>query len=295
MGTVTVVKRLYSGCYSVCARRAITATPPLSLSLVHLSVVVVARITCANVTPAGPDHVTTCSSDTHHCHALFSSLEGTLLVLTPNQKLRWLPRRINLNVSVLNLTEPAPRGGFVPLLRFPGCFPAAGIMTVKLLAVDYEKVNERGVFSPGDVLSGKVTLVTSKEIKAQCFSVKAKGRAKVTWCEREGRSGVVRRDKKRYFHLEHIILQDKNKGDGRYRRLSDKSVGVEKQMLTLFLFFPPKRGSEIISAGRNVYPFAFVMPNMCVRDLLLSISQQLVNSSPFCVWVVAPQGPALVL
>uniref|UniRef100_A0A674MV40 Uncharacterized protein n=1 Tax=Takifugu rubripes TaxID=31033 RepID=A0A674MV40_TAKRU len=107
-------------------------------------------------------------------------------------------------------------------------------MTVKLLAVDYEKVNERGVFSPGDVLSGKVTLVTSKEIKAQCFSVKAKGRAKVTWCEREGRSGVVHSDKKRYFHLEHIILQDKNKGDG----------------------------SEIISAGRNVYPFAFVMPNM---------------------------------
>lgn len=113
-------------------------------------------------------------------------------------------------------------------------------MTVKLLAVDYEKVNERGVFSPGDVLSGKVTLVTSKEIKARCFSVKAKGRAKVTWCEREGRSGVVRSDKKRYFHLEHIILQDKNKGDGRYRRLSDKSVGVEKRMLTLFLFFPPK-------------------------------------------------------
>lgn len=121
VGTVTVVKRLYSGCYSVCARRAITATPPLSLSLVHLSVVVVARITCANVTPAGPDHVTTCSRDTHHCHALFSSLEGTLLVLTPNQKLRWLPQRINLNVSVLNFTGAAPRGGFVPLLHFPGC------------------------------------------------------------------------------------------------------------------------------------------------------------------------------
>lgn len=92
-------------------------------------------------------------------------------------------------------------------------------MTVKLLAVDYEKANERGAFSPGDVLSGKVTLVTSKEIKAQCFSVKAKGRAKVTWSEREGRSGVVRSDKKRYFHLEHIILQDKNRGDGRYQRL----------------------------------------------------------------------------
>lgn len=64
---------------------AITATPPLSLSLVHLNVAGVARVTCANVTPAGPDHVTMCSRDTHHCYALFSSLEGTLLVLTPNQ------------------------------------------------------------------------------------------------------------------------------------------------------------------------------------------------------------------
>lgn len=108
-------------------------------------------------------------------------------------------------------------------------------MTVKLLAVDYEKVNERGVFSPGDVLSGKVTLVTSKEIKVQCFSVKAKGRAKVTWCEREGRSGLVRSGKKRYFHLEHIILQDKNKGDGRYHRLSDKVCAWKTNADTAFL------------------------------------------------------------
>lgn len=110
----------------------------------------------------------------------------------------------------------------MPLLHFPGCFSAAGIMTVKLLAVDYEKVHERGAFSPGDVLSGKVTLVTSKEMKAQCFSVKAQGRAKVRWCEREGLRRVVHSDKKRYFHLEQIILQDKNKGDGWYHRLSKR-------------------------------------------------------------------------
>lgn len=114
-------------------------------------------------------------------------------------------------------------------------------MTVKLLAVDYEKVNERGVFSPGDVLSGKVTLVTSKEIKAQCFSVKAKGRAKVTWCEREGRSGVVHSDKKRYFHLEHIILQDKNKGDGRYHRLSGKACAWKTNADTVVFFSPKMR------------------------------------------------------
>lgn len=93
-------------------------------------------------------------------------------------------------------------------------------MTVKHLAVGYEKGNERGTFSPGDVLSGKVTLVISKEIKAQCFSVKAKGKAKVTWCGWEGETRRVYSDKKRYFSFEHIILQDKKKGDGWYHRLS---------------------------------------------------------------------------
>lgn len=172
-----------------------------------------------NVTPTGPDHVTTCSRATHQV----SGPEGTLLVLKPNKNLRQLPQWIKLNVLVLNLTDIAQRGGFGPRLL---CF----IMTVKLLAVDYEKANERGAFSPGDVLLGKVTLVTSKEIKAQCFSVKAKGRAKVTWCEREGESGGVHSNKKRYFHFEHVILQDKNKGDGWYHCLSvvdRQSVCVE--------------------------------------------------------------------
>lgn len=97
-------------------------------------------------------------------------------------------------------------------------------MTVKLLAVDYEKAKERDAFSPGDVLSGKVTVVTSREIKVQCFSVEAKGRAKVTWCEREGRTTRLHSDKKTYFHFEYIILQDRNKGDGWYSRPSEKCL-----------------------------------------------------------------------
>lgn len=93
-------------------------------------------------------------------------------------------------------------------------------MTVKLLAVGYEKGSGRGAFSPGDVLSGEVTVVISKQIKVQCFSVKAKGKAKVTWCEREAETRRVHSDKKSYFSFEHIILQDKKKGDGWYHRLS---------------------------------------------------------------------------
>uniref|UniRef100_A0A673CDS6 Arrestin C-terminal-like domain-containing protein n=1 Tax=Sphaeramia orbicularis TaxID=375764 RepID=A0A673CDS6_9TELE len=86
-------------------------------------------------------------------------------------------------------------------------------MTVKHLFVEHSKVNERGTFSPGDTLSGQVIVVTTKETKVQCFFVRAKGKAKVTWCEKDGQSTVVHTDKKKYFYFEHIILQDKNKGD----------------------------------------------------------------------------------
>lgn len=86
-------------------------------------------------------------------------------------------------------------------------------MTIKQFSVDYKKVNERGTFSPGDILSGTVTVVTSKGAKVQRFSVTAKGKAKVTWFEHGQATGVYS-DKKKYFSLEHIILQDQNKGDG---------------------------------------------------------------------------------
>ncbi|KAM9858395.1 arrestin domain-containing protein 3-like [Aulostomus maculatus] len=106
-------------------------------------------------------------------------------------------------------------------------------MTVKHLSVEYRKVNQRGTFSPGDVLTGRVIVVTSKETKVQCFLIKAKGKAEVAWNDQDGETTTARRDKKNYFYFEHIILQDKNKGDG----------------------------SEIIGSGTNVYPFTFVIPN----------------------------------
>ncbi|KAM3867558.1 arrestin domain-containing protein 3-like [Diretmus argenteus] len=104
-------------------------------------------------------------------------------------------------------------------------------MTIKHLLVEYDKVNERGTFSPGDTLSGRVTVVASKETKVQSFLVKAKGKAEVQWSEQDGQTSLVHSDKKRYFDFEHIILQDK-KG----------------------------YGSEIIGPGKNVYSFTFEIP-----------------------------------
>lgn len=89
-------------------------------------------------------------------------------------------------------------------------------MTVKHLSLEYNKVNEQGTFTSGDMLSGRVIVVTSKETKVQSFLVKAKGKAKVAWNNQDGQTTVVHRDKKKYFYFEHIILQDKNKGDGLY-------------------------------------------------------------------------------
>nr|XP_054587424.1 arrestin domain-containing protein 3-like [Nothobranchius furzeri] len=109
-------------------------------------------------------------------------------------------------------------------------------MTVKHFSVDYDRVNGQGTYSPGDLLSGKVTVVTSKEIKVQKLLVRAKGKAKVTWNQQEGQTTVVHSNKKKYFYFEHIIIQDKNKGDG----------------------------SEIMASGTNVYRFSFVIPN---RDM----------------------------
>lgn len=87
-------------------------------------------------------------------------------------------------------------------------------MTVKHLLLEYNKLNEQGTFTSGDILSGQVIVVTSKETKVQRFLVKAKGKAEVTWTDQDGQTTVVHRDKKKYFYFEHIILQDKNKGDG---------------------------------------------------------------------------------
>uniref|UniRef100_A0A3B4AJE0 Arrestin-like N-terminal domain-containing protein n=1 Tax=Periophthalmus magnuspinnatus TaxID=409849 RepID=A0A3B4AJE0_9GOBI len=78
----------------------------------------------------------------------------------------------------------------------------------------YNKLNEQGTYSAGDSLTGQVVVVTSKETRVQCFYVRAKGKAKVTWSEGSGPNTVVHQDKRKYFYFEHIILQDKNKGDG---------------------------------------------------------------------------------
>lgn len=197
-----------------------TAPPPSRFHLFNRRVADASRVTCVNVTPAGPYRLT---RRTLHCYASFFILEGSGLINKPDRNTscapHWTIGGLRLCLYHCNI--------------FSGFFCwQLGIMTVKLLAVGYEKGNERGTISPGDVLSGKVTVVISKGIKVQCFSVKAKGKAKVTWCKQDGETRRVYSDKKTYFNLEHIILQDKKKGDGWYHRpsvVARLSVCVKKR------------------------------------------------------------------
>uniref|UniRef100_A0AAV2MR06 Arrestin C-terminal-like domain-containing protein n=1 Tax=Knipowitschia caucasica TaxID=637954 RepID=A0AAV2MR06_KNICA len=104
-------------------------------------------------------------------------------------------------------------------------------MTVKHFHLEYNKPKGQDAYSPGDVLTGRVIVVTTKETKVQCFYVRAKGKAKVTWCEGAGRKTVVEQNKRKYFYFEHIILQDKNKGDERMGIKQGEAMGVSVEVI----------------------------------------------------------------
>ncbi|TNN48291.1 Arrestin domain-containing protein 3 [Liparis tanakae] len=132
-------------------------------------------------------------------------------------------------------------------------------MTVKHLSLDYDKVNEQGTFSPGDALSGRVTVLSSGGTKVQCFLVKAKGRAKVTWHTREGQATRTHRDKRTYFYLEHIIIQDKNKGDDMPSSYEGKWGSITYSLqaqLTQSIWLVHKTKTEFPFLTKSEFPFA---------------------------------------
>ncbi|KAL0979754.1 hypothetical protein UPYG_G00189200 [Umbra pygmaea] len=103
-------------------------------------------------------------------------------------------------------------------------------MAIKCFSVDYSMSNEQGTFSSGDRLTGRVTLVLSRDITLQSLSVEAIGKAEVKWTEPDGKNVVVYSEKEKYFCLR-TLLQE-GKGDG----------------------------SEVVTAGQHVYPFTFHIP-----------------------------------
>ncbi|XP_073674716.1 arrestin domain-containing protein 3 [Garra rufa] len=104
-------------------------------------------------------------------------------------------------------------------------------MTIRNFAIEYDAVNDRNTFSNGDTLAGRVIVEVSKETKIKALTVKAKGKADVSWNETHGEDSVTYWDKEKYFSHTQSVLPEDNAD-----------------------------GSFTLVAGRNVFPFAFQLP-----------------------------------
>ncbi|KAK2898564.1 hypothetical protein QQF64_032202 [Cirrhinus molitorella] len=104
-------------------------------------------------------------------------------------------------------------------------------MTIRNFAIQYDAVNDRNTFSNGDTLAGRVIVEVSKETKIKALTVKAKGKADVSWTETHGEDSVTYWDKEKYFSHTQSVLPDSNAD-----------------------------GSFTLVTGRNIFPFAFQLP-----------------------------------
>ncbi|KAF4109976.1 arrestin domain-containing protein 3 [Onychostoma macrolepis] len=104
-------------------------------------------------------------------------------------------------------------------------------MTIRKFAIEYDAVNDRNTFSNGDILVGRVIVDVSKETKIKALTVKAKGKADVSWTETQGENSVTYWDKEKYFSQTQSVSPEDNAD-----------------------------GSVTLVAGRHVFPFAFQLP-----------------------------------
>ncbi|KAM8885094.1 uncharacterized protein AB9W97_012869 [Spinachia spinachia] len=83
--------------------------------------------------------------------------------------------------------------------------------SIQSLTVTYDALNERGTFSEGDALRGRVTLALLKETTVESLFVKAKGDADVRWTRRSGDRTHTYRAHRRYFKLKLFLLPEDRK------------------------------------------------------------------------------------
>ncbi len=86
-------------------------------------------------------------------------------------------------------------------------------MTIRNFAIEYDAVNDRNTFSNGDTLVGRVIMEVSKETKIKALTVKAKGKADVSWTETQGEDSVTYWDKEKYFSQTQSVLEDNADGN----------------------------------------------------------------------------------
>lgn len=84
--------------------------------------------------------------------------------------------------------------------------------TVQSLTITYDALNEHDTFSEGDTLTGKVTLVLSKETTVESLFVKVKGDANVHWTTKSGDRTYTYTSHKRYFKVKQFLIKEESKG-----------------------------------------------------------------------------------
>ncbi|KAL6465485.1 hypothetical protein MHYP_G00256180 [Metynnis hypsauchen] len=118
--------------------------------------------------------------------------------------------------------------------------------TIKELTLTYDPVNETNTFTSGDVLQGRVFLEVAKEAKIDCFYVKCKGDADVSWTERHNDRNHTYHSHERYFKLKQVFIEDPSKP-----ARNEPNVIISAG----------ETYSNVVRPGRHVFPFSFQLPH----------------------------------
>lgn len=87
-------------------------------------------------------------------------------------------------------------------------------MTIRTFAIEYDALNDRNTFSNGDTLTGRVIVEITKETKIKDVTVKAKGKADVSWTVSQGEESVTYGDSEKYFsQTQSVLPEDKAAGN----------------------------------------------------------------------------------
>lgn len=87
-------------------------------------------------------------------------------------------------------------------------------MTIRIFAIEYDALNDRNTFSNGDTLTGRVIVEITKETKIKDVTVKAKGKADVSWTVSQGEENVTYWDNEKYFsQTQSVLPEDKGPGN----------------------------------------------------------------------------------